>query len=280
MRPASSAVSRGHAGVCVAALGTARWRRRRSARPGPGLLGQRHVQFLVNGDPTRPDFSIDTLTLPADQSPAQLRGRIGLQAALDRHGEHVARLPVAQAMSSHYERAYRLLQSPTARRAFDLTAEPVRMREHYGMHHFAQSCLLARRLMEAEVPMVTVYWNSPSLTTDQSWDTHVNQHDRMRDHLLPAFDRALTALLDDLHQRGLLDDTLVIWMGEFGRTPRINRNGGRDHWGFCQSVLMARAGCAAVRSTVAPTLRLPTPPNCRSVPMTWRRRYSPRWVCR
>ena len=209
---------------------------------GPGLLGQRHTQFLVNGDPTRADFSIDTLTLPADQSPERLRGRIGLQAALDQQGERVARLPAAQAMSSHYERAFRLLQSPTARRAFDLTTEPVRVRERYGMHHFAQSCLLARRLMEADVPMVTVYWNSPSLTTDQSWDTHANQHDRMKDHLLPAFDQAMTALLDDLQQRGLLEDTLVIWNGEFGRTPRINRNGGRDHWGFCQSALMAGAG--------------------------------------
>jgi hypothetical protein len=129
-----------------------------------------------------------------------------------------------------------------ARRAFDLAAEPARVRERYGVHHFGQSCLLARRLIEADVPMVTVYWNSPSLTTDQSWDTHNNQHDRMRDHLLPALDLALSALLDDLQGRGLLDDTLVMWNGEFGRTPRINRNGGRDHWGFCQSVVMAGAG--------------------------------------
>jgi hypothetical protein len=209
---------------------------------GPGLLGQRFDRFLVQGDPTRPDFSLDTLTLPADVSAARLRQRQGLQAALDRRGDQLARLPAAQDLAGHYERAYRLLQAPAARRAFDLAAEPARVRDRYGWHAFAQSCLLARRLLEADVPLVTVYWNSPSLTTNDSWDTHGNALVRMRDHLLPALDRALAALLADLEQRGLLDDTLVVWMGEFGRTPRLNRNGGRDHWGFCQSVLLAGAG--------------------------------------
>jgi hypothetical protein len=207
---------------------------------GPGFLGQAHAAFLVNGDPTRPDFSIDTLTLPADVGEGRFRGRIGLQAALDRRGDRG--LPPARDMAAHYERAFRLLQSPAARRAFHLAAEPVRVRERYGMHHFAQSCLLARRLLEADVPLVTVYWNSPSNTDDQSWDTHTESARRLRDHVLPPFDRAMTAFLEDLHERGLLDETLVVWMGEFGRTPRINRNGGRDHWGFCQSVLLAGAG--------------------------------------
>jgi hypothetical protein len=209
---------------------------------GPGFLGQTHDRFLVQGDPTRPDFSLETLSLPADVSADRLRQRIGLQAALEGQAEQMRRLPGAQAMAGHYERAYRLLQSPAARRAFDLAAEPARVRDAYGWHHFAQSCLLARRLLEAEVPLVTVYWNSPSLTTNESWDTHANALVRMRDHLLPALDRALSTLLDDLAVRGLLDDTLVVWMGEFGRTPRINSNGGRDHWGFCQSVLLAGAG--------------------------------------
>jgi len=209
---------------------------------GPGMLGQRAAPFLVNGDPTRPDFSIDTLILPAELNPARLRGRIGLQAALDHQADRIARLPEVQGMGSHYERAFRLLQSPTARRAFNLAAEPARLRERYGMHHFGQSCLLARRLIEAGVPLITVYWNSPSLTDDQSWDTHNNSFHRLQHHLLPALDRALTALLDDLSGRGLLEDTLVVWNGEFGRTPRINRNAGRDHWGFCQSALLAGAG--------------------------------------
>jgi len=209
---------------------------------GPGLLGQRAASFLVNGDPTRPDFSIDTLVLPAELDPRRFRGRIGLQTSLDHEAERIARLPGAQGMGSHYERAFRLLQAPAARRAFNLAAEPDAVRARYGMHHFGQSCLLARRLIEAGVPLVTVYWNSPSLTTNQSWDTHNDSFHRLQNHLLPALDRALTALLDDLHGRGLLDDTLVLWAGEFGRTPRINRNAGRDHWGFCQSALLAGAG--------------------------------------
>jgi hypothetical protein len=209
---------------------------------GPGFLGQRYDRFLVNGDPTRPDFSIETLTLPAEISSERLAERMGLAAALDGQAEQIRRLPGAEAMAGHYDRAFRLLQSPAARRAFHLAAEPTRIRDAYGWHHFGQSCLLARRLLEADVPLVTVYWNSPSLTTNESWDTHGNAAVRMRDHLLPAFDRAMTALLEDLGQRGLLDDTLVMWMGEFGRTPRINSQGGRDHWGFCQSVLLAGAG--------------------------------------
>jgi hypothetical protein len=209
---------------------------------GPGLLGQRHDRFLVVGDPTQPDFSIDTLTLPGDVNASRLRQRIGLQAALDERAEQVRHLPGVQAMTDHYDRAYRLLQSPTARRAFNLAIESERVRDAYGWHHFGQSCLLARRLIEADVPMVTVYWNAPTNTDDQSWDTHNNATERMRDHLLPAFDRAMSVLLEDLQQRGLLDDTLVMWMGEFGRTPRINRQGGRDHWGFSQSVLLAGAG--------------------------------------
>jgi hypothetical protein len=209
---------------------------------GPGLLGQRAAPFLVHGDPTRPDFSIDTLILPGDMSPARFRGRVGLQAALDRHGERLARLPAARDMDGHYDRAFRLVQSPTARRAFNLAAEPASVRERYGMHHFGQSCLLARRLIEAGVPLVTVYWNAPTNTDPQHWDTHTDTHGRLKDHVLPPFDRGLSALLEDMGQRGLLDETLVIWGGEFGRTPRLNRNGGRDHWGFCQSMLLAGGG--------------------------------------
>ncbi len=209
---------------------------------GPGFLGQRHAPFLVQGDPTRADFSIETLHLPADQNPARLQGRKSLQAALDREGDRLARLPAARNLTGHYERAFRFLQSPAARRAFHLAAEPARLRERYGHHPFAQSCLLARRLVEAGVPLVTVYWNSPALTTNQSWDTHGDSFNRLQNHLLPPFDQAMTAFLEDLSSRGLLDETLIVWMGEFGRTPRINRTAGRDHWGFCQSILLAGAG--------------------------------------
>jgi hypothetical protein len=209
---------------------------------GPGFLGQRYAPFLVKGDPTESNFSLDTLKLPGDVDAARFRGRLSLQAALEREADRLARLPAAQTLEPHYERAFRLLQSPATQRAFNLTQEPDRVRDRYGWHHFGQSCLLARRLVEAGVPLITVYWNSPSLTTDQSWDTHGDSSRRLKEHLLPAFDRGMTALLEDLRGRGLLDETLVTWWGEFGRTPKINKNAGRDHWGFCQSALLAGAG--------------------------------------
>jgi hypothetical protein len=210
---------------------------------GPGMLGQRWAPFQVIGDPTRPDFNIETLTLASDVDGQRLRGRIDLQRALESHGEQLARLPAGQALDSHYERAFRLLQSPTARRAFHLAAEPAPVRQRYGMHPFGQSCLLARRLVEAGVPLITVYWTDGGPPgSPGNWDTHGDSFNRLRDLLLPPFDQALTALLDDLTGRGLLDETLVMWFGEFGRTPRINKNVGRDHWGMCQSVLLAGAG--------------------------------------
>jgi hypothetical protein len=209
---------------------------------GPGILGQRFAPFRMSGDPTRPDFSLDTLQLADDMNSERLQGRIALQTALDRTGEKLRSLPGVRDLSVHYDRAFGILQSPAAQRAFRLADEPARMRERYGWHHFGQSCLLARRLVEAGVPLVTVFWNAPTNTSDESWDTHTQTVRRMKDHLLPPFDRAMTALLEDLGERGLLDETLVTWWGEFGRTPKINREGGRDHWGFCQSALLAGAG--------------------------------------
>ncbi len=209
---------------------------------GPGLLGQRWAPFLVKGDPTRPDFSIDTLTLPSEVGKGRFRERIDLQTALGRRGEHLARLPAAREMEGHYDQAFRLIGSPAARKAFNLSAEPDRVRERYGFHHFGQSCLLARRLVEAGVPLITVYWNAPHIDDLQHWDTHKNSFDRLSTQLLPHLDRGLTALLDDLRERGLLDETLITWMGEFGRTPKLNKQAGRDHWGFCQSVLLAGGG--------------------------------------
>ncbi len=209
---------------------------------GPGFLGQRHAPFLVSGDPTRSDFSIASLTLPAELDQRRFQARIDLQTALAAASERLAEIPTTTAMGQHYEQAFRLLQSQTAHKAFNLAAEPAGVRERYGLHHFGQSCLLARRLVEAGVPLVTVYWNAPHIDDLQHWDTHVNSFQRLKNQLLPHLDRGLTALLEDLEARGLLADTLVTWMGEFGRTPRINKNGGRDHWGFCQSALLAGGG--------------------------------------
>ncbi len=210
-----------------------------------GILGQRYTPFHVTGDPTRPDFSIDTLTMPDGMSGQRFGIRNGLRSALDRHGDQVGKLPSASARDGYYDLAFRMMQSPTARRAFQLSAEPPRLRDRYGMNHFGQSCLLARRLVEAGVPLITVYWTArttPSLSSPHVWDTHHDNFNRLKDNLLPPFDRAMTALLDDLGDRGLLDETLVVWLGDFGRTPRINKDAGRDHWGFCQSVVLAGAG--------------------------------------
>ena len=209
---------------------------------GPGFLGQRYAPFLVSGDPTRRDFSIDALRLPPEVDCSRIRRRISLLAALDKESECLERLPAVGEVNDHHSRAFRLLQSPTTQRAFNLAAEPDRVRDRYGWHHFGQSCLLARRLVEAGVPLVTVYWNAPDIDDVQHWDTHKDSVNRLKNQLLPPFDQAMTALLEDLKARGLLDSTLVVWMGEFGRTPKINKAGGRDHWGFCQSVLMAGGG--------------------------------------
>src|SRR5262249_54285346 len=125
---------------------------------GAGLLGHRFAPFNVTGDPTRPDFSIDTLTLPGEMTSERFERRSSLRAALDQQAGQIGKAPAAAKLDRYYELAFRMMQSPKARRAFQLSAEPPRLRDRYGMNHFGQSCLLARRLVEAEVPLVTVYW--------------------------------------------------------------------------------------------------------------------------
>lgn len=204
---------------------------------GSGLLGARYSPLRVIGDPTRADFSLDTLELPDQVNARRLGERQGLRRALEQRSTVAAR-----DLDTHYDRAETLLGSDVTRRAFRLASEPARVRERYGWHPFAQSCLLARRLVEAGVPWITVYWNAPTNTDIQSWDTHVNAPQRLSEFVLPTFDRAMSAFLEDLQARGLLDSTLVVSAGEFGRTPKINRQNGRDHWGFCQSILLAGGG--------------------------------------
>src|SRR5690242_18014358 len=142
-----------------------------------------------------------------------------------------------------------MLTSPTFRRAFDLSSEPARVRDRYGRTTYGQGCLLARRLVEAGVRFVNVYFAASiggQSTVAGGWDTHgFNNHPMypvLDDYLLPITDHTLPTLIDDLHDRGLLDDTLVVWTGEFGRSPRINSQAGRDHWPQCYTVLMAGGG--------------------------------------
>jgi hypothetical protein len=134
-------------------------------------------------------------------------------------------------------RAFELLSSPASREAFNLGREPERIREAYGPTPFAQNCLLARRMVEAGVPFVTLY-----SVGNRDWDTHGDNFQLLKNTLLPPMDRGLSVLLEDLRGRGLLDETLVVWMGDMGRTPRINNGAGRDHWSFCYSIVMAGGG--------------------------------------
>src|SRR5947199_4996668 len=134
-------------------------------------------------------------------------------------------------------RAYELLASSAGRAAFDLAKEPEKVRASYGPSPFAQNCLLARRLVEAGVPLVTVYSFG-----NRDWDTHGGNFTALKNTLLPPTDQGLAGLLEDLDGRGLLDETLVVWMGDMGRTPRINKDAGREHWSFCYSVVMAGGG--------------------------------------
>jgi hypothetical protein len=145
-------------------------------------------------------------------------------------------------MEEWQRQAVGLLRSPGLRRAFEMDREPDRVRASYGKHLFGQGCLLARRLLEAGVEFVTVYWHYEGPDDSPVWDTHGNNFKHLRERLMPPTDQALAALLADLAARGLLDDTLVVCMGEFGRTPRINKNAGRDHWPHAQSVVLAGAG--------------------------------------
>jgi hypothetical protein len=201
-----------------------------------GFLGRRCDPFRVAEDPSQPDFRIEFLEPAEEVTPARLEGRQGLLRALD---ERARRADAGiEGMDAHYQQAFQLLRSPQTRRAFDLAAESSKLRDRYGRSRFGQSLVLARRLVEAGVPLITVNW---SRQNNDQWDTHKANYPRLRE-LLPPFDRGLAAFLEDLHTRGLLDSTLVCCLGEFGRTPRINPDGGRDHWPDCYSVLLAGGG--------------------------------------
>jgi hypothetical protein len=136
-------------------------------------------------------------------------------------------------------RAFGLLGSSQSQQAFDVESETPRLRDEYGRHRFGQTMLLARRLVEAEVPLITVNW---ARSNREEWDTHAQNYPTLRDRLLPPFDRGLAAFLADLDQRGLLDTTLVLALGEFGRTPKMNKDAGRDHWPDVYSLVMAGGG--------------------------------------
>src|SRR5262249_30654730 len=179
------------------------------------------------------------LELPTDCSTPRLRDRAGLLWSLD-HGNAVGR-----DMRAFQGRAFDLLSAPATRRALRLDAEPAAVRDWYGHNVFGQSCLLARRLIEAGVNLVNVYsvgFDGFPGPLPLSWDTHWDNFKFLKEGILPIQDRGFAVLLEDLAERGLLDETLVVWFGEFGRSPKINKQAGREHWPFVYSVVFAGGG--------------------------------------
>jgi hypothetical protein len=198
-----------------------------------GWMGRAYDPFVLRSDPNLPAFGVTGLS-PADDVPtARLGGRASLVRQLDGRGRLLEASPGARVLLGHHERAYAVLTADRTRRAFAIRSEPDRVRAAYGRTRLGQSCLLARRLVEAGVPFVTV--------DDDGWDHHAQLFPALRQRL-PELDGCLSALLDDLHHRGLLATTLVAVLTDFGRTPVVNRSAGRDHWPGVFSVLLAGAG--------------------------------------
>ncbi len=203
-----------------------------------GFLGKAYDPLWILKDPNQPQFRVAELSPPSGVDITRLGHRQQLQAQLATFSEIVARSETVRGLQEHQARALNLLTSPRLRRALAIDEEPAAIRDRYGRTTYGQSVLLARRLVEAGVRFVTVYY-SPGI---RGWDTHDNNFTTLKNKLLPHTDAAVAALLDDLHQRGLLDSTIVYWTGDFGRTPKVNNQAGRDHWPQCMSVLLAGGG--------------------------------------
>lgn len=204
-----------------------------------GWLGPSHDGLLLGGDPNAPDWKPTAFSLPADMTLQRLESRFELLKSFDRYRAKGDRIAVT-GMHDHQQRAYELLTSPNVRQAFDLNQEPSEIRQKYGRNIHGQAVLMARRLIEHGVPMVSVNWHNDG---KNFWDTHGDNFNRLKNDLIPPADQALAALLEDLQSRNMLEETLVVWVGEFGRRPTITAgNAGREHWPFCYTGLMAGGG--------------------------------------
>ena len=215
-----------------------------------GWLGPVYDPLTIDADPNRDDYQVAELAERIDLPAARLAERRELLRRLERQVDSAS--PAMAAYQANHERAFRLLSVASEERsAFDLAREPRRVRERYGLNPHGQSVLQARRLIERGVPLVTVFWPNDGIkNVSVYWDTHSRNFVDLKERLMPVADQAFSALLDDLAERGLLDETLVVWTGEFGRTPRVGQRNsdagagadGRDHWPGCFTSVLAGGG--------------------------------------
>ena len=214
---------------------------------GPGFYGAEFAPFVIEGDPVSPDFEVRDL-MPVEGIDAKRQDRRQrLLSGMDKPTSGKA-----GTMATYYEKAHDLMTSPAARKAFDIKSEPAKVRDAYGHTTLGQCALLCRRLVEAGSRFVGV--------DHSGWDTHFTCFPSLEKDLIPSVDKAFSALVSDLDQRGMLDSTLVVMMGEMGRTPKVNAQAGRDHWSMAQSVLFAGGGVkpgivigATTKDATAPT---------------------------
>jgi hypothetical protein len=212
---------------------------------GGGTLGGLYDPFRLEYDPET-GTKVPALQLPGELTPDRLGDRQKLVKAFDKLNRKSDELRDARALDDYRSQAFAMLTSPDARKAFDLGGEKDSVKEKYGLTRFGQSVLLGRRLVEAKVPFVQVNWSdhveSEEDSGDGGWDHHYRNFQLMQDRHAPWLDQTLSALIDDLRDRGLFDSTLVIAMGEFGRSPQINDKAGREHWEHCYSALLFGGG--------------------------------------
>jgi len=208
---------------------------------GASFLGPAVAPFSINADPSDPGFEVRDMVPALDLDANRLQNRSELLATVDRfqRSKEAQANHQLKSLNAFRDKAHSLMTSPAARRAFDIQSESSALRDAYGRHSLGQSCLMARRLVEAGVRCVFV--------NHIDWDTHLNNFQNLRRDLLPPLDSAMSTLFQDLSDRGMLENTLVLVTGEFGRTPRINDKAGRDHWGPCFTAMIGGGGLAGGR---------------------------------
>ncbi|MBX9654496.1 DUF1501 domain-containing protein [bacterium] len=210
-----------------------------------GFLGKSFDPYALMADPSKPNFTVPDLLPPAELGEVRLERRKRLRDIVDAKTRNFEASEDARLLDSNFESAFRLMTSKQAREAFDLAREPAEVRERYGLNRFGQCCLLARRLIEADVRFVTVN-TFLTVFNEITWDIHgsapFTSIQGMKEQVAPMYDQAVSALLEDLANRGLLDSTMVCQLAEFGRTPKVNPAGGRDHWPQCWTMLFAGGG--------------------------------------